>query len=97
MLNFLRDTPQRHVKKGTALLDRQLGPNWVQQINVRTLEISDPYSCVLGQLYGDFDRGTLSLGIQGGYRLAQSHGFLSGQDTSAWRESILRLQEKRAN
>lgn len=42
---------QARVAAGAAWLDRER-PGWVGEINVLTLNIANPFTCVLGQLYG---------------------------------------------
>lgn len=50
------------VAQGAALLDREV-PDWWRRINLDTLRMSACSSCVLGQLYGDYDIGLDQLHI----------------------------------
>lgn len=39
-----------NVARGAALLD-ELAPGWREHVDIHTLDVSDPYYCVLGQLF----------------------------------------------
>jgi hypothetical protein len=41
------------VKAGMALLEEKLGPEWVDHIDMKTLDLSNGNFCVLGQIYGE--------------------------------------------
>jgi hypothetical protein len=51
----------RRVKAGIELLEREIGPEWVERIELETLCLSDSSTCVLGQVYGDFNYGLQEL------------------------------------
>lgn len=51
------------VKKGIALLNERCGPNWVDEIDMATLQLKNGESCVLGQVYGDYEVGAEQLDI----------------------------------
>jgi hypothetical protein len=44
------------VKRGAYWLD-EVKPGWVSAIDLVEFDISSGYSCVLGQLFGDYDQG----------------------------------------
>lgn len=48
---------ETRVKAGMALLDEKYGPEWVEAIDVESLDLQDNCSCVLGQLEGEFNEG----------------------------------------
>lgn len=64
------------VKQGIALLQEQYGDEWVEKINLRSLCLSSGSSCVLGQLYGDYQTGKERLGLDTDEAIL--HGFLAG-------------------
>lgn len=41
------------VKRGIAWLEQEHGPDWVDHINMSTLDLRDGDCCVLGQVYAD--------------------------------------------
>jgi hypothetical protein len=49
-----------NVEAGVARLDAQY-PDWAQKIDVDELRMNDCNLCILGQLYGDFNRGLVKL------------------------------------
>lgn len=51
---------RERVAKGAALLDERL-PGWWNKVDTKNLDTGDLDHCVLGQLYGDYVRGILSL------------------------------------
>lgn len=51
------------VEQGVALLDRHLGPDWPFRVDRTRLDINNPGSCVLGQLFHNPAKA------QTGYRL----------------------------
>ena len=50
------------VARGVALLDERL-PGWDEEIDVDNLKLSDSCGCVLGQLFGHYDKGRRVLGL----------------------------------
>lgn len=51
------------VERGANLLDRYFGDvEWRGRIDLETLNLGNVRKCVLGQLFGDYDTGTLELG-----------------------------------
>src|SRR5881392_3240158 len=55
----------KEVAAGAKLLDETL-PGWAKSIDLDYFRISSGYSCVLGQIYGEY--------IEGWYRLKQEAG-----------------------
>lgn len=41
----------KNVRDGAALLDKEFGPNWVDLIDLDTLELSNSCKCILGQVH----------------------------------------------
>lgn len=46
------------IEKGFAFLDENIGKDWVDDINLTDLDMSNTGNCILGQLYGSFGLGT---------------------------------------
>jgi hypothetical protein len=55
-------TLRRCAERGANLLDA-VQPSWVDLIDVDALKLDDVFNCVLGQLYGHYVEGALSLGV----------------------------------
>ena len=53
-------TPTRRSTSPLAILDR-VKPGWRDRINASTLDLTSNDLCVLGQLYGHYRRGLVSL------------------------------------
>src|SRR2546423_13097651 len=56
------DTAEEAVSFGVALLDEH-APDWAEAIDVDTLTMSEGNRCVLGQLFGSYEKGCDVLGI----------------------------------
>jgi len=94
------------VERGVAFLDQRM-PDWVERVDLNTLDTQHLERCVLGQLFGDYVIGVEELGLkEEGDRLDEvsvySLGFQASGDegqptyadlTEAWRAAIL---ERRA-
>lgn len=48
--------PYKAAGRGARLLDQEL-PRWAEIVDRTTLELDNCYRCVLGQLFGSFDKG----------------------------------------
>lgn len=48
--------------RGAALLDERL-PGWRAEIDVDRLDLGNTCNCVLGELFGSYDRGLKMLGL----------------------------------
>jgi hypothetical protein len=55
-MTYLNCTPATHVPAAALLLDRAC-PNWERKIDLRTLEMMSCNDCILGQVYGRYERG----------------------------------------
>lgn len=73
-------TVAERVANGVKLLDAKIGC-WVDLVDLDELSLASSYSCVIGQLYGDFGEGVQQLGIT---RKAQRLGF--EVDLDGWNE-----------
>jgi hypothetical protein len=54
--------PYDAVARGVALLDEKV-PGWRERIKLGELALQDCRRCVLGQVYGHFERGCLALDL----------------------------------
>ena len=61
-------------ERGAKLLDEKL-PGWATQIDLDTLDLWSPKTCILGQLYADFEVGLQVTDTDGN---AVKHGFVPG-------------------
>lgn len=59
-------TVKESVQRGLALLEERHGPDWVDYIDLGSLELSCGARCVLGQVYGDFEHGLDEIGVVDG-------------------------------
>lgn len=50
------------VEKGIKLLDEKV-PGWRERIDPDSLDMSDCFQCILGQLFGSFSDGSKKLGF----------------------------------
>ena len=53
---------QRAIRKGIKFLDSEI-PKWRRLIDRDDLDLSDPRNCIMGQIFGDYDRGRDILGL----------------------------------
>lgn len=51
--------------RGVRKLNK-VNPDWIDEINLDTLNMGDPYDCLLGQLYGNYGHGLDDLDIGNG-------------------------------
>lgn len=51
-----------NVQRGAELLDERL-PGWRDEIDQDFLDLGNTCNCVLGQLFGSYDRGVKVLGL----------------------------------
>jgi len=64
---------KKRVERGIAFLDKHV-PDWHYRINLEQLEMEFSDYCILGQLYGDYHRGTAKLDLDEWQ--AYQYGFL---------------------
>lgn len=91
------------VATGAAALDVTEGvsPDWRKDINLTTLDVGFPTVCILGQIFGEYDKGAAKLGFEA-YGDEDDDptnielGFMPDDDdprsealTEAWREYLL--------
>lgn len=76
------DAALLRIGRGAGLLDSAV-PGWALQVNVCTIRLESPMRCILGQLYGDYSRGCLSLGVEG-----DEYGFCEAGFEYIWMEKI---------
>jgi len=85
------------VRAGIALLDGSGPTNWRARVDVDKLDLENPRSCVLGQVYGTFDDGMDALDLT--FVEAARYGFVTGVGlryvpsswralTDAWRDAL---------
>lgn len=96
---FARESMSDRVARGISLLDAEL-TNWRASIDLSKLHMHSPTHCILGQLYGDFTKGSHYLfGPVGRHRLVNheqnvAHGFhLHGDESlgllkEAWKQAL---------
>lgn len=80
-----------NVKRGAHFLDERL-PNWRSEINLDELSLQNGDKCVLGQLFGDYDRGSHLLDVSWeksaklGFRAAPNQSYVNLNDD--WRKVL---------
>ena len=83
------------VAKGIQLLDEKV-PGWHERIDLRDFDMSSGARCVLGQIYGTYEKGLCELELWVGI----SHGFSSNRFvamptlTHLWTEEINKRREE---
>lgn len=87
---------EAQIAKGVEYLDKDLGPSWVERINLKRLRLDDCLSCVIGQLYGNYYH---RFEVEEGFEFAFSvndfgHYPILGRE---WRKKIAQLRAERAN
>lgn len=88
---------QAKVKAGAAFLD-VVKPGWTKKINLDELDLTGTYTCVLGEIYGDYGKGLTSLGLIAGTEIPDNLGFHSTSSvqytrlTRAWKAFIRKLR-----
>lgn len=53
---------QRSIRRGMKLLDGEI-PKWRRLIDLDELDLGDPCQCIIGQIYGDYEIGLDTLGL----------------------------------
>lgn len=84
--------------RGAEFLTRVLeGPQWRPRIDLDSLNLCSSYQCVLGQLYGVYERGVDALGLNGaqqfdyGFTVSpRFDGYVGAWEalTEAWRREL---------
>lgn len=61
---------KERVLRGIALLERVHGPDWIDKIDIESLDLCDSTTCVLGQVYAEeADRSSVSGWVFDGYHV----------------------------
>lgn len=89
---------KKRVQRGIALLEKKHGPNWVDRVDLETLELMNCENCVLGQLYGRYSAGTSALHItfeapDYGFTIRDDDGW--GRLQAAWMDALTPRVEAR--
>lgn len=74
------------IQPAIDFLDERL-PNWRDSINVDRLDMLNQFDCVLGQLFGDWQRGLSILGMNWGGPNEHMRHYFSAYQTE-WRTTI---------
>lgn len=83
----------KSVERGVALLDAD-HPGWEAKVSIRSLRIWNVHACILGQVYGSYDRGLRVLDLDGGRQYGFNPPVFHGERTeNRWAEVI---RERRA-
>lgn len=92
---------ENRVKAGVAFLN-VIKPKWFKKINLKKLDLSNGYTCIIGELEGEYSKGIEVFGISGA--VAEKMGFHSAMDnwidedkeysllTSIWKKVITKLK-----
>lgn len=87
---------EEQIAKGVEYLDQDLGPSWVDSIDLKRLALDDCHRCMIGQLYGNYYR---RFDVEEGFEFAFSvndfgHYPILGRE---WRKKIAQLRAERSN
>lgn len=89
---------ETQIARGVEYLDQKEGPDWVERINLDTLELSSSCNCVIGQLYESF-HGQFSTEEEAselGFCIPYNKPGIWYIDlTRAWKEKIKQLRAER--
>lgn len=85
---------EAQIAKGVEYLDKDLGPSWVERINLKRLRLDDCLSCVIGQLYENFYHRfeTSEDGFEFGFSVDFDHYPILQQE---WCKKIAHLRAER--
>lgn len=88
------------INRGVDLLDEQLGPTWLDKVDVAVLDMECACKCILGQLYGMFYKGRSELFGHDSMDTVSTHGFDANwldynQLTREWIEEIMKQRKGR--
>lgn len=84
---------KEQIARGMALLDSAT-PRWIDRINLRSFDITEPSSCVLGQVYGDYLNGKHILYLAGDIAAIHYGFFYSSWDEDGAVEGWNALNEE---
>lgn len=80
---------------GARLLDQSF-PDWAQRIDLKKFTIESSLNCILGQLYGNVENGSIALKFDLSRDVLLMHGF-TASTMSGHAANIERLNEAWAN
>ncbi len=96
------------VKKGIKWLDKEVGRKaWLKRVSLKKLDLSNSYTCVCGQVFGDFMTGlfranknpenassikTIKLGFYLDYSEKEKHSY--GTLQYIWYKEISKLKKR---
>lgn len=107
MSTYIPTTARDEVAAGAKLLDEKR-PGWYDDIDIEGLNLIHCGECILGQLFGWFDKGLLHMDLDANgdtlaaFKLAEQHGFMLRGDadaedylrlTAEWRDLIIGRQD----
>ena len=75
------------VTRGIAYLDEHL-PGWQDEIDWDKLEMDECEKCILGQLFGNYERGLRVLGLDDGQRFGLATSGNWEKLTNLWRRLV---------
>lgn len=81
------------VRRGAALLDAHV-PGWESRVQVAKLH-NNWTDCILGQIFGSFDRGLSYMYEVAGYFNIQNYGFNTASESDGW-DSLIQVMDWKA-
>lgn len=93
-----RKTYGPYVRRGVELLNEKGPEDWPYKLDLRKLNLTSIFNCVVGQLYGGYGRGAVELGISASQ--AEKMGFLHPPGVyraglrSEWRRQVKKERRK---
>src|SRR5690606_23228961 len=86
------------IQDGLKLIN-QKNPEWFKKIDLDILDMNSVDHCILGQVYGGYEKGKQEIGIDNGiyYGFAPEYAYRDPQKcslTQEWKEAILKLREE---
>lgn len=81
---------RERVQRGIALLDERGPKDWRRRVDVATLDVCNPWRCVIGQVYGGYASGLAVLEL---VEPGEDYGFDCRRDeaaelNAAWRAAL---------
>lgn len=76
----------KSVKEAAKALDK-LAPGWHKKIIISTLDMEDTHHCILGQVFGDFDKGMKLFSVS-------EHDNPNGDTIFGWRAAVSVWEEE---
>ena len=85
------------IKQACLHLDKQIGKNWENKINLKTLDIAHSTKCIIGQLFNNYIKGLLQLKLHFNKKythLLPAFAYSRNSSTKAWRKEIKKERKK---